>query len=167
VACAIVHGDLNLANVLLDDAFNTWLIDYFWTRTGHVLDDIAKLENDLKFIMLPLPDDAALGRAVALEQHLGQQEDLLTPLADPPPGLLADPALAKVHAAVIRLRELAAELLREAGLAGPVSAREYRIAQLRYSAHTLSFVECDTRQKRFALASTCLLANRLEPTLDR
>ena len=45
----------------------------------------------------------------------------------------------------------AAELLREAGLAGPVSAREYRIAQLRYSAHTLTFEECDARQKRFAL----------------
>jgi nicotinamidase-related amidase len=167
VACAIVHGDLNLANVLLDDAFNTWLIDYFWTRTGHVLDDIAKLENDLKFIMLPLPDDAALGRAFALELHLGQQEDLLVPLADPKPALLADAALAKVHAAVARLRELAAELLREAGLAAPASAREYWIAQLRYSAHTLSFVECDERQKRFALASTCLLANRLEPTLGR
>ena len=166
VACAIVHGDLNLANVLLDDAFNTWLIDYFWTRTGHVLDDVAKLENDLKFIMLPLPDDAALARAFALEQHLGLQQDLLTPAGDPPGELLADPALAKVHAAVARLRELAAELLREAGLAGTVDAREYRIAQLRYSAHTLSFLECDARQKRFALASTCLLADRLEATLQ-
>ena len=144
---------------------NTWLIDYFWTRVGHVLDDVAKLENDLKFIMLPLPDDAALALAFELEQHLGRQEDLLVPPGDPPPELLASPALAKVHAAVARLRELAAELLREAGLALPVSAREYRIAQLRYSAHTLSFVECDERQKRFALASTCLLANRLEPTL--
>ena len=165
VACAIVHGDLNLANVLLDDAFNTWLIDYFWTRTGHVLDDIAKLENDLKFIMLPLPDDAALGRAFALEQHLGQQEDLLVPPGDAPAALLGDAALAKVSAAITRLRELTAELLREAGLVAPVSAREYRIAQLRYSAHTLSFVECDERQKRFALVSTCLLANRLAPTL--
>ena len=94
-------------------------------------------------------------------------ENLLVALGDPPRELLADPALAKVHAAVTRLRELAAELLREAGLEGPVSAREYRIAQLRYSAHTLSFVEPDERQKRFALASTCLLANSLEPTLGR
>jgi len=165
VACAIVHGDLNLANVLLDEAFNTWLIDYYWTRTGHVLDDIAKLENDIKFIMVPLPDDEALARAVALEQQLARQEDLLRLPGDPPPELVADPALAKAHAAVTRLRELAAELLREADLASPVSAREYWIAQLRYSAHTLSFVECDTRQKRLALASTCLLADRLGATL--
>jgi len=72
--------------------------------------------------MLPLPDDAALGRAFAFEQHLGQQEDLLVPPADPKPALLADPALAKVHAAVTRLRELAAELLREESRHGPEEA---------------------------------------------
>src|SRR4029079_5506227 len=79
VPIATVHGDLNLANVLLDDVSNMWLIDYYSTRTGHVLDDIAKLENDLKFIMLRLPDDAALSRAVALDEHLAAQLDLLAP----------------------------------------------------------------------------------------
>ena len=167
VACCVVHGDLNLANVLLDDAGNTWLIDYYWTRQGHALDDVAKLENDLKFIMVPLEDDKALARGFALERHLVGQEDLLEPLPDPPSGLLDDLALAKTYAAVARLRELGAELLREAGLTGPVSAREYRIAQLRYSAHTLAFAECDVRQKRLALASTCLLADRLADDLDR
>jgi hypothetical protein len=70
-----------------------------------------------------------------------------------------------VHAAVARLRSLATDLLREAGLAAPVPAREHRIARLRYSAHTLGFEECDLRQKRFALVSTCLLAERLEKDL--
>jgi hypothetical protein len=42
-----------------------------------------------------------------------------------------------------------------------VSARQYWIAQLRYSAHTLTFTASDDRQKRFALASTCRLADRL------
>jgi len=166
VACCVVHGDLNLANVLLDDAGNTWLIDYYWTRTGHALDDVAKLENDLKFIMAPLPDDAALGRALAMERVLVAQEDLLEPPPEGGEDALGDPALARVYAAVCRLRTLASELLREAGLSAPVSAREYRVAQLRYSAHTLSFEECDERQKRFALASTCLLAGRLEDDLE-
>lgn len=161
VAVATVHGDLNLANVLLDDVSNIWLIDYFSTRTGHVLDDIAKLENDLKFIMLPLADDTALSRAVALDEHLLGQADLLAPLGQPAAGLLADFAAARVYAAISRLREFAAELLREAGLARSVPARQYWIAQLRYSAHTLTFVESDERQKRFAVASTCRLADRL------
>jgi nicotinamidase-related amidase len=161
VACCWIHGDLNLANVLLDGSGNTWLIDYYWTRIGHALQDVAKLENDLKFLLVPLPDDAALVRAVAWERLLGAQDDLL---AAPPAlstALATDPAIAKAHAAIARLRALAADLLREAGLSPPVSAEEYRIAQLRYSAHTLSFDECDLRQKRFALASTCLLADRL------
>ena len=161
VAVATVHGDLNLANVLLDDVSNIWLIDYYSTRTGHVLDDIAKLENDLKFIMLPVADDAALSRSVALDDHLVEQADLLAPLGQPAADLLTDPAAAGVYAAVSRLRGFAAELLREAGLTGSVSARQYWIAQLRYSAHTLTFVESDERQKRFALASTCRLADRL------
>ena len=161
VACCVVHGDLNLANVLLDDASNTWLIDYYWTRNGHALDDLAKLENDLKFILVPLPDDAALERAVAYDRLLLAQDDLLSPPGEPPAGLLDDPALAKAHAAVARLRALGAELLREAGLASPVPAREYRIAQLRYAAHTLLFEEPDERQKRFALASACRLADAL------
>jgi hypothetical protein len=166
VACCMVHGDLNLANVLVDDASNTWLIDYYWTRTGHALDDLAKLENDLKSILVPLPDDAALGRALALERHLLAQDDLLAPPLEPPAGLVDDPSLAKAHAAIARLRSLGAELLREAGLASPVPTREYRIAQLRYAAHTLSFDEPDRRQKRFALASTCLLAAALAGDLE-
>ena len=126
-----------------------------------MLDDIAKLENDLKFIMLPLGDDATLSRAVRLDDHLADQADLLGSLGELPADLVTDPAAAKVYAAVSRLREFAADLLREAGLVSPVPARQYWIAQLRYSAHTLTFVESDERQKRFALASTCRLADLL------
>ena len=160
VACAWIHGDLNLANVLLDAAGNVWLIDYFWTRVGHALQDVAKLENDLKFILTPLPGDAALERAVAWERLLQTQHNLVTPLPPLPEGLAADPGISKAHAAIRGLRGFGARLLREAGLAA-APVREYRIAQLRYSAHTLSFDECDARQKRFALASTCLLSDVL------
>jgi hypothetical protein len=161
VACCVVHGDLNLANVLLDGSGNTWLIDYFWTRLGHALQDVAKLENDLKFILVPLEDDAGLRRVVEWERRLQSPEDLLAPPPGLEPALAADAGIAKAHAAITRLRELAAHLLTEAGLTGPCPATEYWIAQLRYSAHTLSFDECDLRQRRFALASSCLHAARL------
>jgi hypothetical protein len=161
VACCMIHGDLNPANVLLDVSGNTWLIDYFWTRVGHALQDIAKLENDLKFILVPLADDDALRRAVAWERRLGEADDLLAPPPTLPLELAADTAIAKAHAAIATLRSLGASLLAEAGVPAPAPSRAYRIAQLRYSAHTLFFDECDLRQRRFALASSCLLAQRL------
>ncbi|HLA77231.1 MAG TPA: phosphotransferase [Vicinamibacteria bacterium] len=161
VACCWVHGDLNLANVLLDTSGNTWMIDYYWTRIGHALHDVAKLENDIKFILVPLADDEALRRVVSWERLLLSQDDLLAPPPALGEALAADLAVAKAHAAIVTLRRLASEVLVAAGLTSAVSAREYRIAQLRYSAHTLSFDECDLRQKRFALASTCLLAERV------
>jgi nicotinamidase-related amidase/aminoglycoside phosphotransferase (APT) family kinase protein len=161
VACAWIHGDLNLANILLDDGGNVWLIDYFWTRLGHALQDVAKLENDLRFIATPLPDDAALVRAAAWDRLLQSQEDLLAPLPELPPELAADRAIATSHAAIVTLRAFGGRLLRDAGLEGPVPAREYRIAQYRYAAHTLCFEECDERQKRFALATACRLASVL------
>jgi hypothetical protein len=125
------------------------------------LHDVAKLENDLRFIATPLPDDASLRRAAAWDRLLGSQEDLLAPLPELPQELAADAAIARSHAAIATLRAFAGRLLRDAGLTGPVPAREYRIAQYRYAAHTLSFDECDERQKRFALVAACRLASVL------
>jgi nicotinamidase-related amidase len=158
--CVMVHGDLNLANVLIDDLGNTWVIDYFWTRVAHAFMDIAKLENDVKFLMLPLLDDAALGRALDYERLLLALPSLAAPPVLPD-DLAQDLALAKAHAAIARLRALAGELGQAAGDVAALALRPYWIAQLRYSAHTLSFDECHERQKRLALASTCLLAERL------
>jgi hypothetical protein len=162
IPCGWIHGDLNLANLLLDDSGNTWMIDYFWTREGHAIQDLAKLENDLKFIMVPLPDDEALFKAVAWERLLLSSDDQMAPAPELHEDLAADPHIAKAHAAITVLRQLRASLLQDAGLTGPVSAKAYWLSQLRYSAHTLTFDECDLRQRRFALASTALLAERLE-----
>ena len=51
---SFVHGDLNAANVLMDTRGNVWVIDFFHTGQGHVLMDLAKLENDLLFILTPM-----------------------------------------------------------------------------------------------------------------
>jgi hypothetical protein len=161
VPCGWIHGDLNLANLLLDESGNTWMIDYFWTRVGHAVQDLAKLENDLKFILVPLPDEAALARAVAWDRLLMADDDQMALAPDLPADLAADKDLAKAHAAIAVLRELRRELLLDTGCTAPVSNKAYWLSQLRYSAHTLTFDECDVRQRRFALASTALLAGRL------
>lgn len=162
VPCGWIHGDLNLANLLLDDTGNTWMIDYYWTREGHAVQDLAKLENDLKFILVPLADDRALAAAVQWERLLLADEDQMAPLPPLMGDLAAEPAIAKAHAAIGVLRALRRSLLQDAGLSSPVSSKAYWLSQLRYSAHTLTFDECDLRQRRFALASTALLVERLE-----
>ena len=133
---------------------------------GHALDDIAKLENDLKFIMVPLPDDAALGRAFALEQHLGSRRTCSPPRrpkARPPrrPGARqgprrdrSPPRAGRGAAARGRPRGAGAR----PGVPNRPAPLQRPHAELRRVRH---------RQKRFALASTCLLADRLEPTLGR
>ncbi len=163
-ACCWVHGDLNLANLLLDGGGNVWMIDYFWTRVAHALMDIAKLENDIKFILLPVHDDEALRRAAEWDELLVGQADLGGALPELPASLAGNAELGNAHAAVSALRELGARLLAEAGVAAPRSAREYHVAQLRYAAHTLSFDECDERQKRLALVSLCSLARSVGRT---
>ncbi len=153
---AWVHGDLNFANVLLDDAGNTWLIDYFHTGAAHALKDCAKLENDLKFILLPVADEAALPKMREWESILLSQPSLEAPLPPLPPHLAAVPALPKIHAGVARIRRWARELC-----AGVTAIEPYWIALLRYSAHTMGFDEPDALQKKHAMIATALTADRL------
>jgi hypothetical protein len=44
---AIIHGDLNLENVLAGPGAFVWLIDFASTREGHTLIDFARLETEL------------------------------------------------------------------------------------------------------------------------
>jgi aminoglycoside phosphotransferase (APT) family kinase protein len=81
VAVAMIHGDLNLANLLQDEAGNTWLIDYYWTGLGPVIQDMAKLENDVRFVAFEAEDatgrrEAAVGALRAYhERTLGGAPD--------------------------------------------------------------------------------------------
>jgi protein-tyrosine phosphatase/nicotinamidase-related amidase len=160
-----VHGDLNGANILVDSRENVWVIDFFHTAPGHVLKDVAKLENDLLYIFTPLADEADLRRALALTRALRAADDLRAPLPGAPPeGIAADPdgpdPLARAWAALRLLRGLAASLCREDR--HPI---QLDVALLRYAVHTLGFEECSPLQKRWALASACALAARVEATI--
>lgn len=128
-----IHGDLNYANILLDDNSNYWIIDFFHTTYGHAVQDLAKLENDLKFILTPVDD---LKQAVLSEKSLIET------------GITQDPLLAV-------LRRWVHRLLEEADLIG------YETALLRYAAHTLSFDESSPLQKKRALASVGFLSHKL------
>ncbi len=148
---SVAHGDLNLANLLLDRVRNVWIIDFFHASEDHyLLQDIAKLENDLKFILAQVgPGD--LGAFLAMERALVAQEGLGAPLPD-----LDVPA--GMRATWQSIRRLRAFASRDLGETDPFP---YRVAQLRYAAHTLGFDEPDELQKRAAAISVLLLCDWL------
>lgn len=142
-----VHGDLNGANILLDGRDNVWLIDFFHAHRGHILRDLAKLENDLLYIFTPIPDVERLDQGLRLVDALRCVKDLRAPLVEHPEGV-SDPALLRAWGAIRVLRSIGAALCRE-----DRDTTQQTIALLRYAVHTLSFDESDALQKQWALAA--------------
>ncbi len=154
-----VHGDLNAANILRDDRGNVWVIDFFHSRQDHVLKDLAKLENDLLYILTPVTDDD-LPQAVALSRALLDVGDLQAPLPEVVPGVTA-PALVRAWRLVRLLRQIVGRLCRE-----DRDPLQLHVALLRYAVHTLGFDESSPTQKLWALATAGLLSERVAQTIQ-
>lgn len=150
-----VHGDLNGANILVDSRNNVWVIDFFHTHRGHVLKDLAKLENDLLFIFTALVGEAAIEQGLRVTHALMNVQDLAAPLGELPEGV--------THPALVRawpvLRFLRAEGAARVGT--DRSPEQLWIALLRYAVHTLSFDESSEWQKRWAFLTACLLGDKI------
>src|SRR6185436_16577360 len=153
---AQVHGDLNGANIIVDARGNVWLIDFFHSHSGHVLRDLAKLENDVLYIFTKLDSDAQLEQAFELSELLLSVEDLGRPLEQLPPASFG-PALQRAWGTVRQLRQFYPELVQADR--DPV---QLLIAQIRYAVHTLGFVESSQRQKLWALYTASRAASALE-----
>ena len=173
---AHVHGDLNGANIILDAHRNVWLIDFFHTHRGHILKDLAKLENDLLFIWTPLNSAQDLAAATRLTDALLDVRDLAGVLPAALPGELskglrnaqygaavadgAAPALARAWETIRKLRGFYPALLDS-----DRDPLQLLIAQLRYAVHTLGFDECNHWQKLWALYTAGHAAARIERQL--
>lgn len=152
----LVHGDLNLANVICDEIDNIWFID--WTHSGEapVELDFAKLENDAKFVMSKAFDVTDLPRLRLLEEYLLEQQLPADPNSLPERLKFAkwDLRYRRILETVRRVRRACHELKEEAE-----DWLVYRIALLRYATHTLSFDkrrdrgECEPVQLMHALYS--------------
>jgi protein-tyrosine phosphatase/nicotinamidase-related amidase/aminoglycoside phosphotransferase (APT) family kinase protein len=154
-----VHGDLNAANILIDGRDNVWVIDYFHTAPGHVLQDLAKLENDLLYILTPLASESDLEGALRISRALRAVEDLRAPL----PALggpLPSEALEGAWRTLATLRSIGSTLCRE-----DRHPLQLDVALLRYAVHTLGFDESSPLQKRWALATACGLAEDIQSTV--
>jgi protein-tyrosine phosphatase/nicotinamidase-related amidase len=143
---AYIHGDLNGANIIIDDHDNVWLIDFFHTHRGHALKDLIKLENDLLYIFTPLNGVEELAQACQLTNCLLQVADLGRPLPDVETTGLTQPELRRAYQTVSLLRGFYPELIQE-----DRNPLQLLIGQLRYAVHTLSFDESNRWQKLWVL----------------
>ncbi|MES2639427.1 MAG: isochorismatase family protein [Myxococcota bacterium] len=143
-----LHGDLNFANILVDSRDNVWLIDFANSGTGPVLMDLAKLENDLLYVLTPLETEADLVEALKITTALRAVTDMREPLPEAPP--TDHPALVRAWRALRVLRHIGARLCREER-----NPTTMDLLLLRYAAQTLSFVESSPLQRWWALASAC------------
>lgn len=150
-----VHGDLNGANILVDELSNVWLIDFFHSHRGHVLRDLIKLENDILYLMTPIDSERALEEAFALSRFLVSIEDLRAPLPALEDMHFSEPAIMRAYGLIRILRSFYPELVHS-----DRNPLQVFIGQLRYATHTLSFPEASEQQKQWALytASLCSLA---------
>jgi hypothetical protein len=86
---SVIHGDLNLENVLVGPGSLVWLIDFALTREGHPLFDFAHLESELIAHLLA---ERAATPAVYLELWRSAEDPLLSCLHGAAGRCLFDPA---------------------------------------------------------------------------
>lgn len=101
-----IHGDLNGQNILLDPHRATWLIDFLTTTDdGHILQDYAALETNLRFRLAP---DSGCSLEMLLHWARGCFDENLQ--ASP---ILAaayeHPGLFKAHQVMLCIRALAVQ----------------------------------------------------------
>ncbi|VAW66355.1 Protein-tyrosine phosphatase-related protein [hydrothermal vent metagenome] len=159
---SFVHGDLNGANVIIDNRDNVWIIDFFHTHRGHILKDFVKLENDLLYIYTPVENEKELQIAcqfsdflLSLEQHLVVDKPL--------PDKFIGTQFERTFSSLCVIRELAKQHISNAS---PAQNLQWLIPQLRYSVHTIGFDEPTQLQRSWALYSAAKVADILASTIS-
>ncbi len=141
-----VHGDLNGANIIIDEQDNVWIIDFFHTHRGHILKDLIKLENDILYIFSELNSEEDFNEALKISRVLFDVTDLKKLLPPVETVGLTNENLIKVYNALRHLRSYYKSLVE-----WDRNPLQLLIAQLRYSMHTLIFDESNDYQKQWAL----------------
>jgi len=73
---SIIHGDLNLENVLIGPGGMLWLIDFATTREGHPLMDFAHLEAEvIAHLIAPQVRDANMYLSILAMQGIGKKPE--------------------------------------------------------------------------------------------
>ncbi len=155
---AFIHGDLNGANVIIDERDNVWLIDFFHTHRGHVLKDFAKLENDLLYIYTPIETEEDLILAYAFTDFFLAMSDPFLGLPELPEQFVGT-QFSDTYRTIHKIRELAGVQINEQDSKRKL---QWLVPQLRYAVHTIGFDEPNERQRIWALYGSGKMAKILE-----
>jgi len=157
---SFIHGDLNGANIIIDDFENVWIIDFFSTHRGHILRDFIKLENDLLYIYTPVKNEEDLREATKLTDILLGVQDLSRMLPPVEETGLTNPEMIRTYKTISLLRSMYEILIHE-----DRNTLQMLVGQLRYAGHTFSFFEADEWQKKWALYTTGRISHILTKRL--
>jgi protein-tyrosine phosphatase len=155
-----VHGDLNGANIIIDQHENVWLIDFALTHFGQVLRDFVKLESDIMYIFTPVKNEEDLSEAVRLTDILLKPRELNEPLPDTEETGLKKRDMIKAFETIKLIRSYTAEYTKEDRNVLP-----RLIGQLWYSGRDLTLVESDRWQKLWALYTASKAAEKIDRRL--
>src|SRR5437660_4189205 len=154
---AITHGDFNPHNILIDQNYCSWLLDFQSTRPSHILRDVAMLDAVIRFQLL-YAHEATLEERLAMEEalcsvtHFSQLDSLEAHM----PG--DNPAIAKAFTTAVHLRLLARWIVEKNPMA---EINEYYVALLYATLNTLRFASLESVQREHALLSASLLIDLL------
>lgn len=73
------HGDLNEKNILVTEDGRCWLIDFYRTKTNHILSDFVELETAIKFSLTTLKnstEQSPLSEELDIAKQLREYEQL-------------------------------------------------------------------------------------------
>ena len=155
------HGDLNMRNVLMDENLNVWLIDFAFTRYGHILRDIAKMETAFKLECVDIGSKEKLEFVIGLEKEFLNAEKLSDIPQIPPEyknkNVISDSDdVLKAFQCIQKLREYGnmITLLDE-------DISQYLLGLLSYTLSAVSFVSLNDYEKEYAWISSSLICQKL------
>jgi hypothetical protein len=149
---SVIHGDLNLENILVGPGGMVWLIDFATTREGHPLMDFAHLEAEIiAHVIAPQLENVNVflatldlvgvgGKVQATSRRYQEQEN----------------SIAKLQSLLTCLHEIAFKCL-----SNPSQPREYWLGLYMSCIGALKYRNLDEYQKYFLYLTAAYLAQNL------
>jgi len=159
MAISIIHGDLNLGNVLLTpigSEYQPWLIDWAKVREdAHTAFDFTKLETEIKTHLLAdeLNGLSFLGAMDKLRLVYGFEQGLGFGESSMPDVVQDNPTFKKLFRTILKIRQLAQNLC--------ITEEEYLMSLMFYALSTLKFSNLTPLGKLIGFISSGVAAEEL------